>query len=963
MSSSSADSILEVFFSYSHKDETLCDELNAHLAAMKRQNVIKNWTDRRITAGDEWRDEIEKHLDSADLILLLVSSDFLNSEFCYLIETSRALLRHESGDARVIPVIVRPVDWQDLPISKLQALPKDSKPVTSWPNRDEAWQNVAQGIRKAIEEMAGRKAQRIRESGLLPAAIPRPPRVGFVARRDQNGRDLLERLREELAPERRQIVTLWGPGGTGKTTLAAEVARAMAEQFRGRIVWTGPQLRADFTASALLDEVATQLGHADLRTASTADKPEFVRALLAESPVLVVLDNFETIPEESQPQCVEWLTGAPCPVLITTRDKIDHTRSVPIAAMSPEESRDFLSRLIEEAHDRASFDGLDRGIIIETAERNPLVMNWIVAQIDEAQRPRDVLAELRQGEGDAARRVFDRSFNLEQLGDDGRAALLALSLFTPSASREALAQVAGFGSDMKRLNEAVRRLARLWLVVAKDGGERLAIEGLTREMARSRINKLPNGDGFKQRFVAHFLAYAESHNQPEPEDYDELEAERENLLGAMDIAFDAQGWRAVMRLLNAIFTNGQWLLVRGYWDEAKERGKQALTAARKLQDERSIAGYGHNLAVIYQNQGDIDRARSLYQESLVIARKLGDQSGIASTLHELGRLAQAQGDLDEARSLFQQSLDINRKIGDQSGIASTLHHLGLLAQNRDDLDEARSLYQQSLDINRTLSDQRGIANTLHNLAIIAQDQGDLGEARPLFQQSLDIKRKLGDQIGIASTLHQLGRLAQDQGDLDEARSLFQQSLDINRKLSDQRGIASTLHHLGLLAQDQGDLGEARSLFQQSLDIKRKLSDQRGIASTLHHLGLLAQGQGDLDEARSLCQQSLDINRKLGNQRGIASTLGQLGSLVQTQGDFDEARSLFQQSLDISRKLGDRLGIAIALGQLGQLAEDEGDKVEAVRLFREALAIFERLRSPYAELARKDLERVEGRDEG
>jgi hypothetical protein len=82
-----------------------------------------------------------------------------------------------------------------------------------------------------------------------------------------------------------------------------------------------------------------------------------LRALLAESPALVALDNFETISEESQPQCVEWLIGAPCPVLITTRDKIDHTRSVQIAAMSLEESRDFLSRLIEEAHDRASFDG------------------------------------------------------------------------------------------------------------------------------------------------------------------------------------------------------------------------------------------------------------------------------------------------------------------------------------------------------------------------------------------------------------------------------------------------------------------------------------------------------------------------------------------------------------------------------------------------------------------------------
>ena len=143
MPSLNADKVLEVFFSYSHRDEALCDELNAHLAALKRQSVIKNWTDRQITTGDDWRDEIEKHLNSADLILLLVSSDFLNSAFCYLIETSQALLRHESGDARVIPVIVRPVDWQGEPIGKIQALPKDGKPVTSWPNRDEAWTNVA----------------------------------------------------------------------------------------------------------------------------------------------------------------------------------------------------------------------------------------------------------------------------------------------------------------------------------------------------------------------------------------------------------------------------------------------------------------------------------------------------------------------------------------------------------------------------------------------------------------------------------------------------------------------------------------------------------------------------------------------------------------------------------------------------------------------------------------------------
>src|SRR5262249_43527983 len=292
---------------------------------------------------------------------------------------------------------------------------------------------------------------------------------------------------------------------------------------------------------------------------------------------------------------------------------------------------------------------------------------WVVAQIDEAQQPCTVLAELKRGEGDAARRVFDRSYDLEQLGDDGRAALLALSLFVPSASRESLAQVAGFGDDLKRVNEAARRLSRLWLVVTKNGGERLAIEeGLTREMARSRINKLPNGDRFKQRFIAYFLDYAESHSRPEPEEYNALEGEKENLLVSMDVAFAIQNWQSVTRLMDAI---SDWLGVRGYWDDRKTRGEQALMAAINSQDETGIARFAHKLAIIHQNQGKLDEARELYRQSLDITQKLGDQSGIAATLHQLGRLAHDQGRLDEARELYRQSLDIKQKLGHQNRIA------------------------------------------------------------------------------------------------------------------------------------------------------------------------------------------------------------------------------------------------------------------------------------------------------
>jgi len=144
---------IEVFFSYSHKDEELRDELEKHLSILKRKGVITGWHDRRIGAGREWEGEIDTHLDTADVILLLISADFLASDYCYDVEMKRAMERHDAGEARVIPVILRPCDWEDAPFGKLQALPKDAVPVTEWPNRDKVFLNVAQGIRVVVEEL------------------------------------------------------------------------------------------------------------------------------------------------------------------------------------------------------------------------------------------------------------------------------------------------------------------------------------------------------------------------------------------------------------------------------------------------------------------------------------------------------------------------------------------------------------------------------------------------------------------------------------------------------------------------------------------------------------------------------------------------------------------------------------------------------------------------------------------
>ena len=145
---------IDLFISYSHRDENLRDELSKHLALLGRQGIVTAWHDRRIGAGEDWKGAIDQHLDRAGVILLLISADFLASDYCFDLEMTRALERHARGETYVIPVILRACDWTSGPFARLQALPRDGKPVTSWPNRDEAWHDVTRGIRAAVARIA-----------------------------------------------------------------------------------------------------------------------------------------------------------------------------------------------------------------------------------------------------------------------------------------------------------------------------------------------------------------------------------------------------------------------------------------------------------------------------------------------------------------------------------------------------------------------------------------------------------------------------------------------------------------------------------------------------------------------------------------------------------------------------------------------------------------------------------------
>jgi hypothetical protein len=144
---------VRIFISYSHKDEAIKNRLVTHLSALKQSGKISHWDDRQIIGGSDWDDSIKRELNTADIILLLISADFIDSKYIWEIEIKQAIERHNKKEARVIPIFCRPCDFKDMPFEKLQGFPKDAKPITTFNDDNVPLMEIAQAIRSIVEGM------------------------------------------------------------------------------------------------------------------------------------------------------------------------------------------------------------------------------------------------------------------------------------------------------------------------------------------------------------------------------------------------------------------------------------------------------------------------------------------------------------------------------------------------------------------------------------------------------------------------------------------------------------------------------------------------------------------------------------------------------------------------------------------------------------------------------------------
>jgi hypothetical protein len=298
---SRASGAIELFFSYSHRDRDLRDELERHLAVLTRTGVISAWHDRQISAGAEWAGEIDSHLERARIILLLVSADFLSSDYCYDVELRRAMERHASGSARVIPVILRAADWVDAPFGRLNVVPTDARPITSWPNRDEAFLDVARAIKAAAAALAsappaGAPASVAARTGNYPVAqrqlIEESVR-GYVERGAL--RHAFDRF---CAMEPRGYFVVVGAPGYGKTAFASNLIREgrFPHHFIGR---AGGRSDPRLILSSLLEQLVARPPETDPRAWSLPDLvASFEQALrdrAASERLVVVIDGLNEL--------------------------------------------------------------------------------------------------------------------------------------------------------------------------------------------------------------------------------------------------------------------------------------------------------------------------------------------------------------------------------------------------------------------------------------------------------------------------------------------------------------------------------------------------------------------------------------------------------------------------------------------------------------------------------------------
>ena len=678
------------------------------------------------------------------------------------------------------------------------------------------------------------------------------------------------------------LVTLTGPGGTGKTRLALQVGADLLDRY-GDGVWLADL--APLTDAPLVPQaVASALG---LRDEPGRPLTQTLTDFLASKSLLLVLDNCEHLIEACAQLAAALLAASPrLSVLATSREPLRVPGEVawpvpslplpdPALPLPPPENlerydavRLFRERAVsvqpgfaitsKNAHAVAQIcrrlDGIPLAVELAAARVRALPVEQIAPRLDDRFRLLTGGSRTALPRQQTLRALIDWSWDLLNAGE--KALLSRLSVFSGGWTLDAAEAVCAGGEvEGWEVLDLLTGLVDKSLAVYEDpeGGARYRLLETVRQYARDRLGEAGEEGAVKRQHRDFYLALSEEaepflRGQEQVAWFGCLEAEKGNLRAALEYCFAEAGPGGDGRALRFVAALWWFWYIRGYSGEGRANVEKALSGTGPLESGERPTSPARAKALqaagsfAYQ-QGDPETARARWQECLEVRRAQEDKRGVAAVLNNLGVLARDRGDFGEARSRYEEALALRREVGHAPDIAGTLNNLALLMSDRGDAAAAQALYEESLSFLRQDGDTYAMATTLNNLGKLAHERNDHVRARAYIEEALALRRQIGEKRGVAMSLVSLGTIAQAQGHDDEARSLFEQALVICQETGDQWLTSFTLEGLASLAAERGDYGRADALYRESLRVRVTLGDRPHIAHTLHFLGRMRYRQG------------------------------------------------------------------------------------------------------------------------